>query len=106
MWPRGEETGMSPARTPRRRTCAQMVVHELLAETRPEYRARRLEAEAQTRKSIQSGQAMRVAARLVTIPVVVHVVYRSDEENISDAQVNSQIKALNRDFRAKNADKS
>ena len=97
---------MSPAKTPRRRTCAQMVVHELLVETKPEYRAHRLEVEQQTRRSIESGQATRVAAKLITIPVVVHVVHRTGEENISDAQVNSQIKALNRDYRAKNADKS
>lgn len=83
-----------------------MVVHELLAETKPEYRDRRLKAEEQTRQSIDSGHAMRVAAKLITIPVVVHVVYRTAEENISDAQVESQITALNRDYRAKNADKS
>src|SRR5438552_11228486 len=96
---------MSPAKTPRRRTCAHMVVHELLAETQPQYRARRLEVEEETRRSIASGQAMKVAAKLITIPVVVHVVYRADEENISDAQVKSQIDALNRDYRAKNTDK-
>jgi hypothetical protein len=82
-----------------------MVVHELLVETQPEYRERRLEVERQTREIIESGQAMRVAAKLVTIPIVVHVVYRTNEENISDAQVQSQIKALNRDYRAKNVDK-
>jgi hypothetical protein len=82
-----------------------MVVHELLVETQPEYRARRLQVEQQTRLSIESGQAMRFAAKLVTIPVVVHVVHRTAEENIPDAQVQSQITALNRDYRAKNADK-
>ncbi len=97
---------MSPANTPKRRTCAHMVVHELLAETKPEYRARRLQVEDDVRRSILSGQAMRVAKKLVTIPAVVHVVYRSDDENISNAQVKSQIKTLNADFRATNADKS
>jgi hypothetical protein len=97
---------MSPVKLPRRRTCAHMVVHELLAETHPEYRKRRLEAEEETRQSIDSGRAMRVAEKLITIPVVVHVVHRTAEENISDAQVKSQIDALNRDYRAKNADKS
>jgi hypothetical protein len=81
-----------------------MVVHELLAETKPEYRRRRLQVEEQTRKSLESGLAMRTVAKLVTIPVVVHVVHRTKEENISDAQVRSQIKVLNDDFRAKNAD--
>jgi hypothetical protein len=96
---------MSPDEAPRHRTCAQMVVHELLAETQPEYRSRRLEAEEQTRQSILSGEAMTLVAKLVTIQVVVHVVHRTDEENISDAQVKSQIAVLNRDFRAKNADR-
>jgi Pregnancy-associated plasma protein-A len=95
---------MSPAQAPRRRTCAQMVVHELLVETQPEYRERRLKAEEQTRQSIDSGQALRVTAKLVTLPVVVHVVHQTPEQNISDAQVKSQIDVLNRDYRAKNTD--
>jgi hypothetical protein len=96
---------MSPTQEPpRRRTCAQMVVHEWLAETQPEYRERRLQAEEQTRESINSGEAARVTAKLVTLPVVVHIVQQTAEQNISEAQVKSQIDALNRDYRAKNAD--
>jgi hypothetical protein len=41
---------------------------------------------------------------LVTIPVVVHVVYNTVAENISDAQIQSQITVLNQDFRRLNAD--
>lgn len=41
---------------------------------------------------------------IVTIPVVVHIVWRTAEENISDAQVISQIEALNRDYRLDNDD--
>jgi hypothetical protein len=82
-----------------------MIVHELLVETKPEYRGRRLKVEEQVRRSIASGEAMRVAQKLVTIPTVVHVVYRAGNENVSDAQVKSQIRSLNNDFRAKNADK-
>lgn len=91
---------------PKRRTCAHMVVHEYLAETRPEYRKYRLKAEEETRRSIESGQAMRFVSKLITIPVVVHVVHRTAAEDISDAQVKSQIDSLNRDFRAKNTDVS
>lgn len=40
----------------------------------------------------------------VTIPVVVHVVYKNATENVSDAQIMSQIDALNRDYRKTNAD--
>lgn len=42
---------------------------------------------------------------IITIPVVVHVLYNSGTENISDAQVNSQIDVLNKDYRMLNADK-
>jgi len=38
------------------------------------------------------------------IPVVVHVVYKTAAQNISDAQVKSQIDVLTADFRKKNAD--
>jgi len=41
---------------------------------------------------------------LVTIPVVVHVVWNTTAENISDAQIQSQIAVLNQDFRKLNAD--
>jgi len=50
-------------------------------------------------------RAMRKAAP-ITIQVVVHVVYKTAAENISVAQIKSQIKVLNKDYRAKNADKS
>ena len=83
-----------------------MIVHELLAETVPGYRENRLAAEAATREAIDDGRAMLAAAELATLPVVVHVVYRTDSENVSDEQVASQIDALNRDFRAANEDRS
>jgi hypothetical protein len=39
---------------------------------------------------------------ILTIPVVVHVVWKDDEDNISNEQIQSQIDALNRDFQQKN----
>ncbi|MDZ4824010.1 MAG: T9SS type A sorting domain-containing protein [Flavobacteriales bacterium] len=41
---------------------------------------------------------------IVTIPVVVHVVYNTASENISDAQIASQITVLNNDFNKLNSD--
>jgi hypothetical protein len=41
---------------------------------------------------------------IITIPVVVHVLYHTASENISDEQIFSQIEVLNEDFRRKNAD--
>lgn len=43
---------------------------------------------------------------VVRIPVVVHVLYRTSTENISDAQIQSQITVLNQDFRRTNADRT
>ena len=41
---------------------------------------------------------------IITIPVVVHIVFNKLEENITDAQIDSQIVVLNQDFRRKNSD--
>jgi len=38
----------------------------------------------------------------ITIPVVIHIVYPTEAENISDAVIRSQIEALNRDFNRTN----
>ncbi len=44
-------------------------------------------------------------AAVVNIPVVVHVLYNTAAQNISDAQIQSQIAVLNEDFQKLNADK-
>lgn len=41
---------------------------------------------------------------VLKVRVVVHVVYSTPDQNISDAQVYSQLDVLNRDYRRKNAD--
>lgn len=53
-------------------------------------------SEAQT-----ENQSATIRAK-ITIPVVVHVVWKEDSENISDEQIKSQIEALNRDFQQLN----
>jgi hypothetical protein len=47
-----------------------------------------------------------VADAIIYIPVVVHVLYNQPEHNISDAQIISQIDALNRDFALENENRS
>ncbi|MBS1565736.1 MAG: T9SS type A sorting domain-containing protein, partial [Bacteroidetes bacterium] len=42
---------------------------------------------------------------VITIPVVVHVLYNNGAQNISDAQIRSQIDALTNDYRGLNADR-
>src|SRR5689334_12048877 len=44
------------------------------------------------------------ASKMITIPVVIHILYHYPSENISDELVKSQIAALNRDYRKQNAD--
>src|SRR5688572_25018452 len=89
-----------------RRQCATMQVFDRLLETVPTLRQRIVAIERGLLRSIESGQAMRTQRRLSTIPTVVHVVYKTASQNISDTQVKSQVSVLNKDFRAKNADKS
>jgi len=65
----------------------------------------RTRIEAFTRNWIEDHQHSPGAPReLAIIPVVVHVVWRTAAENISDEQIFSQIQALNRDFRKMNTD--
>ena len=51
----------------------------------------------------QNGAAL---PEVITIPVVVHVLYNNAQQNISDAQILSQLDALNQDYRGANADRN
>jgi hypothetical protein len=84
------------------RNCGAMTAHRRLLNRYPTYRANRAEIETQTLRY----QRRRTSGRseVATIPVVVHVVHHTDEQDISDEQIASQIDVLNRDYRAANAD--
>lgn len=86
------------------RSCGAMAAHMMLLERFPSFRAAQLRLEGATAKQRDAGAAAR--PKIITIKTVVHVVYRTDEQNVSMAQIRSQIRALNKDFRATNADKS
>jgi hypothetical protein len=90
---------------PLRRTCGAPAAHMRLLETVPVFRTnqRRLEEETTRRCDARIDLA---TAKLVTIRVAVNVVYRAAAENVSQAQIDSQITALNKDFRATNPDRS
>ena len=94
---------MSPAA---RRMCATMQVYNELAEIYPSFRENQAKINDFTDRSISSGAAQKVARKVVRIPVVVHVVFKRDKENINKSQINSQIAVLNRDFRARNPDRN
>jgi hypothetical protein len=89
---------------PVRRCCGTMEVHERLLRTAPGYREARDACENHAWRAALSPMASRTGC--TKIPVVVHVVYRTAAQNISNAQIDSQIDVLNDDFRKKNADVS
>jgi hypothetical protein len=82
-----------------------MEVHHRLLEQNPQFRVALAALETATRQRLTAAFRSELILP-VTIPVVVHVVYSSAVDNVSDAQVNSQITSLNKDYGAKNPDKS
>ncbi len=88
--------------------CGASEAHQRLCECDPGFRARRTEIHEQARSFIESQKAFKSisSGKIRTLPVVVHVVYNTAKENISDAQVQSQITALNRDYSASNPDRT
>jgi hypothetical protein len=89
--------------TPKVRTCGTMPVHERLLRTDPAYLAARNRSENAHFERLALGGTFG-RTEVTTIPVVVHVVFKTAAQNISDAQIHSQIDVLNRDFRKANPD--
>jgi hypothetical protein len=85
-----------------RRGCAsqEVLAQQLAAD--PTLAIRMNQIEAFTEKAQLSNS--RLVNGKIVIPVVVNVLYRTAAENISDAQIQSQIDVLNKDFTATNAD--
>lgn len=90
---------------PKRRQCGAMAAHFRLLETDPGFRQRQLNLESAVARRMVTG-LVALTGGPTTIPVVVHVVFNNAAENISNAQIKSQIAVLNKDFRATNPDKS
>ena len=88
---------MSPANPPKHRQCGAQQVNERLTELDPKLRGRQLKIEHDCQRSIEKGEAQRVWRKLITLQCVIHIVYKTSEENISDAQIKSQIDVLNKD---------
>ncbi len=100
-----KQTRTRNAKTPpSRRACGTMTVHSRLLEMDPSFGERLVNIERLTSRRMLAGLTHRAGAP-TTIPVVVHVVYNTEAENILDAQVKSQISRLNLDYAAKNPDR-
>ncbi len=81
-----------------------MYVHRRIAAIDPEYRRRSRELETEIRSFIERYAAHGLRTGVVRIPVVVHVIWNTAAQNISDAQIQSQLDVLNADYRRKNSD--
>jgi hypothetical protein len=84
-----------------RRSCASQDVLQAQLAADPTLAIRMNQIEAFTQNSILTH---RLVNGKVVIPVVVNVLYKTAAENISDAQIQSQIDVLNKDFTATNPD--
>lgn len=85
------------------RICSAPEVLENMLKSDPAMQERLNVIERHTQEYTQ--RAPSVSERtVINIPVVVHVMYNAAAENISDAQVQSQIDVLNKDFRKLNAE--
>ncbi len=85
------------------RNCGTMEHLDYLKQQDPNLDSRMMQIEQHTNKFLKNSSQEK-AAGIITIPVVVHILHRTNAENISDAQVLSQIDVLNEDFRRTNAD--
>jgi hypothetical protein len=95
--------------TPSQRECAAHEKHVQMMGLDAAYAKHHNDLEAHTALFVESRQTARAnGAQLqpvvVTIPVVFHVVYANETENISDEQLLEQLQVLNDDFRRTNAD--
>jgi hypothetical protein len=86
--------------------CGTMEEHRRLVRLDPEYRWRRRNIERDVREWTRLYGAEGARTGLIRIPVVVHVIWHTAAENISDAKIQSQVDVMNADFRRLNADAS
>jgi len=86
------------------RNCSTMENLEYRKQQDPGLELRMAQIEAFTQTQIQQMENNRIDGSVITLPVVVHVLYRNSTENISVAQIQSQLDVLNEDFRRTNPD--
>ncbi|MFO0918816.1 MAG: zinc metalloprotease [Planctomycetaceae bacterium] len=88
-----------------KRKCGTMAIYYGMLEDDPTFRSSQVQLEHACVARLRSADAIRTEP-YKKIQVVAHVVYRTPEEKISTTQIKSQLAVLNKDYRAKNSDKS
>jgi hypothetical protein len=95
------------AQTEPRPVCGTMEHMEYLKQQNPNLEAQMQEYNTQLNKWIaENGENTRNENAVITIPIVFHILYNTTAENISDAEIQSQLVAMNADFMGTNADAS
>ena len=89
-----------PAQQPDR--CGTMPSLSALMAGNPAIASRMAAIESHTQTAIAGGRSG--GGNCITIPVVVHIVWNTPAQNLSAAQIQSQIDVLNEDFRRLNVD--
>lgn len=85
--------------------CAASAYQDKEIQLDPSLREKLSAIEAFTQQQVTNRQNNRaMIAGIVKIPIVVHILYHTPDEKISDERVISQIDALNKYFRRRNAD--
>lgn len=84
--------------------CGTMLYSQYLLKKYPQLADLRKQSQFDVQHIQRNATIQSVTSTVNTIPVVVHVVYNTPQQNISDAQIQSQIDALNRDYRKLNTD--
>ena len=104
---RKRKTKRAPSREvpPHRRKCGTMAAHMSLLEKDPSFRARQFRIEQEFARRRASPVDLK-KVKLTHVKVVVNVVHHTDAQDVSLAQIRSQIAVLNRDYGARNPDRA
>ena len=91
-----------------KRDCAAHDILEQKMASNPALKERMHKMEEETKKKMleMANTHRRIEGNVYQIPVVVHILYTNSTNNISDAQIQSQLDVLNADFRRTNADRT
>ena len=83
--------------------CGTEVITKQMMVNNPDYALARSKVNSETEKWIKDNPN-HSEKTIITIPVVVHVVWKTNTHNISYTQIQSQIDVLNKDYRRTNID--
>nr|MBP6755296.1 hypothetical protein [Bacteroidia bacterium] len=71
---------------------------------RTKYNLIQSEMELEYKNAISTSQTGKTAATVYTVPVVFHILHQGGVENVSDADINTAMLQINKDYRKLGAD--